>query len=119
MEELAAYIDRQFVIENHTQLRPSAVCALQAPHPRQDYVSRATTLHHLSSVVGSSLVVAGLLLLRGHYQHPIELSLLFSVVTFAVGVLLCLDSNYRSSQIAFAIVMIHKWKPGLEFESDL
>jgi hypothetical protein len=119
MEEVAAYIDKQIVIENHAQLRPSAVYALQALHARQDYVSRAVTLHHLTSVVGSSLVVSGLLFLNGHYRNPIDLSLLLTTVTLALGVLLGLDSNYRSSQIAFATIMIHKWKPEVESRPDI
>ena len=119
MQEVAAYIDHQVNIENHTDLRPSAVYALQALHPRQDYVSRAITLHHLGSVVGSSLVVSGVLLLTSHFHQPAKFSLLLSIVTLAIGILLCLDSNYRSSQIAFAILMVHKWKPELESERDL
>jgi hypothetical protein len=119
MKVLALYIEEQVTFNNYTELAPSVIYALQSLHPRGDYVSRAITLHHLSSVVGSSLVISGFLFLRGHYQHPNEWSLLLTFVTLGVGVLLCLDSNYRSSQIAFAIAMMHKWKPKQEAESEI
>jgi hypothetical protein len=111
LADLRAYIDRRPVIRLGNDVTPADVYALQALHPNQDYLSRAITLHHISSVIGSSfLVSAAILTGSGLCRADIAISML-GVGTFVFGIVLCFDSCYRAFQIAYARIMLEKWSP--------
>src|ERR1051326_360108 len=111
ISELLQYIDKKVDISplSRKDIRASHVYALEAISISHGYVDRTFTIHHLSSVFGSTFAVCALIFLIGALVLHSGLFLLASLATFIIGAIFCIDSHYRSSQIAIAHIMTSKW----------
>ncbi len=89
-------------------VEPADIYLIQA-HQTQEYLARTVTVYHFSSCMGSCLTVSGAILCLGYERLPFTHPLWLSFLTLGFGLLLCADSNYRSFQIALALLLNKTW----------
>jgi hypothetical protein len=111
IENFLDFIDKRPDIRNlqRKDIRAAHVYALEAISERHGYVERTFTIHHLSSVFGSTFVTSAPIFLVGSLCARSGSLFVASLAALLVGLIFCLDSHYRSAQIAIAHIMTSKW----------
>jgi hypothetical protein len=106
LDLLRPYIEKRPTVGTADDVSPATLFFIQALHPTQDYLSRGITLHHVTSVIGSSAIVCSMVFLalgKGFVFCALGVS------TLIAGIILCMDSCYRAFQVAYARIVIEKW----------
>jgi hypothetical protein len=111
IEKLTTFVDEKVDVTQlkRNNISSAHVYALQAIDSA-NYLDRTYTIHHLSSVFGSTSVVCALILFYGYLKYGGLAFLVAAPIVLLLAILLCLDSHYRSAQIAIARIMIAKWR---------
>jgi hypothetical protein len=110
LDDIVKFIDNEPAIKNANNITPAMLFAFQALNPTQDYLSRGVTLHHVSSVIGASFLACSIVFFSACCFQNNQPLLLLGFATLFSGVILCMDSCYRAFQVAFARLMLEKWR---------